>query len=441
MFSGYNWEEKLSPALRRATATSNERCRIIVEIADHNPNMVAAIVAQHHGRVVREIGLLSSWVVEVPRSALPQLAQLKQVKKIWDDPEVKTKSLGMSPPVREIPSLGFGLTGKGVTVAILDTGIAAHPDLSGPENPIVGWVDLVQQRPAPYDDHGHGTHMAGIIAGNGRSSRGKWTGLAPNAKLVGVKVLNRRGIGSMATLVAGVEWCIRNQALYQIRLINLSCGATPAADADWGPLRQALNWAWRKGIIVCCAWNDNPGWNGSIKGIRVGTNPLIQSDLILPEMAVTSLRPLQGYRTFSGASVATALATGMAAQILEQWPYLGPGQVKLLLSKHIGKIDWTAGPTERLDRQFRTPAIPNWMSTTIGGAGESLARMASQIVAAGTAAGEGYLWINPFSLFLILILLIFSFTSPDPKTNPFVYFLILILLIFSFEPRLALIES
>src|SRR5438046_2459444 len=94
--------------------------------------------------------------------------------------------------------LGVGLAalpprGAGVSVAVLDTGIAPHPDLTGPTNRIVGWVDLVNNQPAPYDDEGHGTHVAGIIAGNGALARSagnprRLNGVAPQANLVGVKV-------------------------------------------------------------------------------------------------------------------------------------------------------------------------------------------------------------------------------------------------------------
>ncbi|MER8170668.1 S8 family serine peptidase, partial [Acinetobacter baumannii] len=86
-----------------------------------------------------------------------------------------------------------GLSGKDVTIAIIDTGIYPHPDLVTPANRIVGFYDAVQGKTEPYDDNGHGTHVAGCAAGAGTSSEGKYRGPAYEASLVGVKVLNASG--------------------------------------------------------------------------------------------------------------------------------------------------------------------------------------------------------------------------------------------------------
>lgn len=86
------------------------------------------------------------------------------------------------------------ITGKGVVCAILDTGITQHPDLVGR---IVGWKDCVQGKKTIYDDNGHGTHVAGILAGNGKSGRGLYSGMAPEAQIFAVKVLNQRGGGKI----------------------------------------------------------------------------------------------------------------------------------------------------------------------------------------------------------------------------------------------------
>ncbi len=433
MFSRSNWEDKIVPALRNIAGCS-QKCRLIVEMEERDPDAVTAVVTRYHGKIVREIELLSSMVIEVPCTALPQLAQLKQVKKIWNDPEVRARGNMSSVQLRSLSGLGFGFTGKGVTVAVLDTGIAFHPDLVTPENRIAGWADFVQQNTTPYDDHGHGTHMAGIIVGNGRSSRGRWAGLAPEARLVGVKVLNHQGAGTLDTLVAGLEWCVRNQELYQIRLINLSCGSNITESRAWEALRRAMRAAWRKGILICCAGSDWLSGLGSLPNgimVAVGSSTPTEADLLVPDVAVTSLRPLRGYRTFSGTSVATALVSGVAAQLLEQWPRLKPEQLKRLLLKQAPDLGFLPGKTGTAVEPLRRHALPNLDNIVASGTAQNTMPM---------APGNGALiLINPFSLFLILILLVLSFTSPNPQTNPFLYFLILILLIYSFEPRLALL--
>ena len=149
--------------------------------------------------------------------------------------------------------------GKGVTVAVVDTGIFAHPDFTVPENRIAAFVDLVNNRKDPYDDNGHGTHVAGIVAGNGSRSNGLYQGIAPAARLVGVKVLDAYGSGVLSNVIRGIQWCVRQKERLDIRVINLSLGA-PAQDSFRDdPLCQAVQAAWQRGIVVCvAAGNDGP---------------------------------------------------------------------------------------------------------------------------------------------------------------------------------------
>ena len=91
-----------------------------------------------------------------------------------------------------------GITGKGVGVAVLDTGIYLHEDLKGK---IQGFKDFVHGKKLPYDDNGHGTHVAGIIGGNGRASRGRYCGIAPGCSLIPIKVLDEKGNGKKESVI------------------------------------------------------------------------------------------------------------------------------------------------------------------------------------------------------------------------------------------------
>ncbi|GAB6136125.1 S8 family serine peptidase [Thermococcus prieurii] len=149
-----------------------------------------------------------------------------------------------------------GYNGNGIVVAVIDTGIdASHPDLKGK---VVGWKDLVNGKDYPYDDNGHGTHVSGIIASTGAASNGKYRGVAPGAKLVGVKVLNAEGSGSVSTIIAGVDWVIKNKDKYHIKVINLSLGSSQSSDGT-DALSQEVDKAWEDGIVVCvAAGNSGP---------------------------------------------------------------------------------------------------------------------------------------------------------------------------------------
>ncbi len=163
-----------------------------------------------------------------------------------------------------------GNTGAGVNVAVLDTGIQALPDFAGR---MVDGVDLSGGNNPWQDAYGHGTFVAGLIGGNGASSNGAYTGEAPGAGLVSVKVAGASGQTDLATVIAGVGWTIANQSTDNIRVLNMSLGYLPIESTVADPLDQAVEKAWQSGItVVTSAGNSGPG-NGSVTS--PGDDPLV----------------------------------------------------------------------------------------------------------------------------------------------------------------------
>jgi subtilisin family serine protease len=151
----------------------------------------------------------------------------------------------------------LGLDGSGVGIAMVDSGVTAwHDDLTGPGQVgqrVVRFVDFVNHRQAPYDDYGHGTHVAGILAGNGTDSQGEWTGMAPGANLVALKVLDENGDGYVSDVIDAIEYAIAHRAELNIRVMNVSVAAEPTESYMTDPLTLA---AWRAvdaGIVVVAA--------------------------------------------------------------------------------------------------------------------------------------------------------------------------------------------
>lgn len=143
------------------------------------------------------------------------------------------------------------------TVAVLDTGVMNHPDLQGR---IVCFKDFMNDKDMIYDDSGHGTHVCGIIGGNGKASAGKFRGIAPKTKLIVGKVLDKDGNGTADAMLEGIRWIIDNRNEYNIRILNVSIGIGQLKNSDKEKqLIEGLNEAWDEGIlVVCAAGNGGP---------------------------------------------------------------------------------------------------------------------------------------------------------------------------------------
>jgi serine protease AprX len=151
----------------------------------------------------------------------------------------------------------LGVDGTGVGIAMLDSGVTAwHDDLTGPGQVgqrVVRFVDFVNQRTAPYDDYGHGTHVAGILAGNGTDSEGQWTGIAPRADLIALKVLDENGDGYVSDVISAIEYAITHREELNIRVMNVSVAAEPTESYRTDPLTLAARRAVDAGIVVVAA--------------------------------------------------------------------------------------------------------------------------------------------------------------------------------------------
>lgn len=255
-----------------------------------------------------------------------------------------------------------GITGRGVTVAVLDSGICRHPDYA---DRIVGFADLVNGRSDCYDDASHGSHVSGVIGGDGRSSQGRYCGIAPGCSLVHVKVLDRLGQGNLLSILRGIDWVIENQRRYRIRVLNISAGMTRGEEDEGSQLLvERVEQAWDCGlVVVAAAGNMGPepmsitAPGSSRKVITVGSSNrflfrqanvnadysgcgptqecVCKPDLVAPGTDIVSCSTLwrQGryYARKSGTSMAAPAVAGSAALLLEQEPQLTNVQVKMRL--------------------------------------------------------------------------------------------------------------
>lgn len=252
--------------------------------------------------------------------------------------------------------IGNKYTGKGVTAAILDSGIVQHADFG---NRILAFADFVSGRSQFYDDNGHGTHIAGILAGSGEQSEGRYRGIAPGCNIVAGKVLNRRGSGNLSDILSGLRWCMEYQKKYNIRIINISVGMMKGSRPMMeNQLIRMTQEAWDAGMVVVCAAGNNGPLPGSVtipgnsrtvitvgavddtsekdpKKSYSGRGPtgecVVKPEILAPGTNVTSCYGLNGYTKKTGTSMAVPVVAGAIALMLEKDPNLTPVEVKLRL--------------------------------------------------------------------------------------------------------------
>ena len=189
----------------------------------------------------------------MPDSALDALARLPGVRSVSLDRRVQgtLERTGATIGATFVHDT-LGLDGTGIGIAVIDSGVANwHDDLGS--NRVARFVDFVNFQSAAYDDYGHGTHVAGIIAGNGHDSGGRRRGIAPGATLLVEKVLDASGQGYISNVIAAIDYAIANKDALHLRVINLSVAAGVYESYNTDPLTLAAKRAVEAGLVVVSA--------------------------------------------------------------------------------------------------------------------------------------------------------------------------------------------
>ena len=214
---------KLDRELRQRASAPRGHSRVIVRL---NPGVSADVAIRGlRGTVGRRLASVGGQVADVPDTALDALARLPGVSGVSLDRRVQgtLERTGATIGATYVQD-SLGLDGTGVGVAVIDSGVANwHDDLGS--NRVTRFVDFVNFQASAYDDYGHGTHVAGIIAGDGHDSGGRRHGVAPGATLLVEKVLDASGQGYISNVIAAIDYAIANKDALQLRVLNLSVAA------------------------------------------------------------------------------------------------------------------------------------------------------------------------------------------------------------------------
>ncbi len=364
---------------------------------------VAAEVGALGGRMTRQIAILDGGSALLPAAAIKALSAMPCVGAVTPDGQLTLDSIGGYDPTSDAASLysttqmigaqqlwARGITGKGVGVALIDTGVAPVQGLNG-SGQLFNGPDLSFDSQSPVltynDEYGHGTHMAGIIAGNdtfGGSTQysgnsNQFTGVAPDARIVNLKVGDENGVVDVSQVLAEIDWVVqhKNDNSLNIRVLNLSFGTDSTQAYTLDPLAFAAEVAWRNGIVVVAAAGNSGGSSNGLANpatdpylIAVGAadtqgststsddtvasfsssgNGTRNPDVVAPGVHIASLRDpgsvvdtlysstgaVTGNARFfrgSGSSQAAAVVSGAAALLLQSHPGASPNQVKYALT-------------------------------------------------------------------------------------------------------------
>jgi serine protease AprX len=360
---------------------------------------VIDIVQTYGGTVTSELSIINGVAAYLTDNAVTALQAHPSVHYVTPNVQVEASSLSISETTsmttarRSVPSGEFtevvgadyvweqGVTGKGVTIALVDSGMAAFNPLrrnTSRQNRLLAWKDFVQNRPNPMDPNGHGTHIASIMVNSVKDANRSYNGMAPDANLVVVRVLNKEGRGSYETVIKGIQWVVDHKDIYDIKIMNLSITGEVVAPYWADPLNQAVTRAWAEGItVITCAGNGGPDpLTVSIPGnnpyvITVGAftdaytprdwtddyltefssagptmDAFIKPDVIAPGAHMVGMMsnasyisrqheanwlPGTQYYEMAGTSQAAAVVAGIIALMYEENPDLTPDQVKYRL--------------------------------------------------------------------------------------------------------------
>jgi serine protease AprX len=361
-------------------------------------------------------------------AALPFVAHLSADMAVKKCDEFTTEASGANSAYQD-----YGFTGKGVGVAMIDSGIYPYADLANGNaagNRVTYAPCFVPGEYSPADACGHGTHVAGIIAGIGQASIGPsythtYYGIARQANIIGVRVLDAQGQGSVTTTISGIQWAVQNKSVYNIRVINLSLGHPVGESCTTDPLCQAVEAAWKAGIVVVCAAGNsgrasttqkagaaNEGWGTTYGTINSpGNDPYV--------ITVGATKSMDGNRWHD--RIATYSGRGPSRLDLILKPdIIAPGNKVIALGTALSYLYSNFAATNQIPLSTYCPGAHGMTSHTYF-------RLSGTSMAAPVVAGAAALMLqanpslSPDTIKARLMISAGKWAAPDGTTDPCTY--------------------
>ncbi len=406
-------DSKISPDLRNYPST--QKAQVVVQYAPGTQLNCSGLlglvgctlnsILQLGGTILGQLPLVNGVVALLDGNGIVSLSNQSNVVYISADRPLASTLSNAAPAVNAEFAWQSNYTGQGVAIALIDSGVASHPDLNQgifPVSRVVYQQSFVPGNSSAADQYGHGTHIAGLIAGDGISSTGlvynkTFKGIAPGAKIVNLRVLDANGSATDSVVISAISKAISLKSTYNIRVINLSMGRAVYESYKLDPLCQAVEKAWKSGIVVVVAAGNNGRYqatNGYGTVTSPGNDPyvltvgamktmgtpqreddliasysskgptlidaVVKPDVVAPGNLLVSLgvpnstlynefpanrvpynfyvkggstASSSSYFSLSGTSMAAGVVSGVVADLLQARPSLNPDQVKARLMK------------------------------------------------------------------------------------------------------------
>jgi len=356
----------VDPAVAAAMSQSNAPVPVIV-FTDGNTDAVMATLPSSVD--ITSLPSLDAFAADLTDDQITALANSPDVNAITMDGDVQGMgwsdtmdftNLAINLGAVTSPSDG-GPAGAGVSVAVLDSGVSNLADLRNPDGSsrVVAFKDFVKNRRQAYDDAGHGTFVAGLIAGNGASSTPldqggnatmQYAGVAPQARIVSLKVLDKNGNGKESNVIRAIAWTIQNRQQYNIRVLNVSLGGDVTGPIETDPLAMAVETAWKAGIVVVTsAGNEGDFGPGGI--LSPGNDPYV--------ITVGALNTQQTASTSDDAVCSYSSIGPTFYDEIAKPDVVAPGNRNISLRVPWSYIDLTA-PQNRIAVNSYIPSAPSW---------------------------------------------------------------------------------